>query len=213
MMFAQPIVEIVERFEFSDIGGTDFDPHAFFRSIPEKFVESLDDESPYHSLTHQKRRKLALSPRFVDEDVAFTSCIRITCMEGEYSQEWAELRRLRRQTFRVAAVGAGIFVAILLVTTFASRSAAKIIGFVLFAGWVLVLLRFFFVSGEYAYWSCPRCGKPFHHVAHWFGRLNNPFAQCCVHCGLPKWVDSDPDPKLKHELDPFRSDSMLKLGH
>ena len=135
-------------------------------------------------------------------------------MEGEYSHEWAELRRLRRWMFRVAAAGAVILIlgAVPLVTTDVSLSSAKIIGLVLFAAWVIVLLRFFFVSGEYVYWSCPRCGKPYHYLVRWYGRWNNPFARHCVHCGLPKWVDSDPDPKLKRQLDPFRSDSIFKLG-
>ena len=89
---------------------------------------------------------------------------------------------------------------------------AKASGLALFAAWVVVWFRFFFVSGEYVYWSCPRCGKPLHYIARWYGRWNNPFARRCVHCGMPKWVDSDPDPKLKRELDPFRSDSVFKLG-
>ena len=114
--------------------------------------------------------------------------------------------------FRVMAAGGAIFVAVPLVTTYVSLSSAKIIGLVLFAAWVVVLLRFFFMSGEYVYWSCPRCGKPFHYLVRWYGRWDNPFARRCVHCGLPKWVYSDPDPKLKHELDPFRSDSIFKLG-
>lgn len=133
-------------------------------------------------------------------------------MEGEYSQEWAELRRRRRRTFRVVASGAVILVAVSLVTSYLSLNAAKMIGLVLLAGWVAVLLRFFFVSSEYVYWSCPRCGKPYHYLVRWYGRWNNPFARRCVHCGLPKWVDSDPDPKLKRELNPFRSDSVFKLG-
>ena len=133
-------------------------------------------------------------------------------MEGEYSQEWAELRRLRQRVLTVVLAGAAVFVLVPLITTYASHSAAKVIGLPLFAAWVVLLFRFFFVSGEYVYWSCPRCGKPFHYVARWYGRWNNPFAQRCVHCGLPKWADSDPDPKLKHELDPFRSDSIFKLG-
>ncbi len=93
---------------------------------------------------------------------------------------------------------------------YASHNAAKVIGLALFAAWVVLLFRFFYVSGEYVYWSCPRCGKPFHYVARWYGRWNNPFARRCVHCGLPKWADRDPDPKLKHELDPFRSDSITQ---
>src|SRR5215831_8364569 len=56
-------------------------------------------------------------------------------MEGEYSQEWAELRRRRRRTFRVVASGAVILVAVSLVTTYLSLNAAKMIGLVLLAGW------------------------------------------------------------------------------
>ena len=133
-------------------------------------------------------------------------------MDSEYSQEWAELRRLRKRVLVIVLAGAGVFVLVPLVTTYAFPSAAKVIGLGLFAAWVVLLLRFFFVSGEYGYWSCPRCGKPFHCVARWYGRWNNPFAHRCVHCGLPKWVESDPNPRLKHELDPFRNDSILKLG-
>jgi hypothetical protein len=144
--------------------------------------------------------------------VVVTFWTRISFMEGEYSQEWVELRRLRQRALTIALAGVGVFVLVPVVTTFVSQSAAKVIGLGLFAAWVALLFRFFFVSGEYVYWSCPRCGKPFHYVARWYGRWNNPFARRGVHCGLPKWTDTDPDPKLKHELDPFRSDSILKLG-
>ena len=123
-------------------------------------------------------------------------------MEGEYSQEWAELRRLRQRVLTIVLAGAAVLVLVPLITTYASPSAAKITGLPLFAAWVVLLFRFFFISGEYVYWSCPRCGKPFHYVARWYGRWSNPFAQRCVHCGLPKWADTDPDPKLKHELGP-----------
>ena len=152
------------------------------------------------------------SPDFAKQHISAACRIKITPMEGEYSQEWAELRRRRRRTFRVVASGAVILVAVSLVTSYLSLNAAKMIGLVLLAGWVAVLLRFFFVSSEYVYWSCPRCGKPYHYLVRWYGRWNNPFARRCVHCGLPKWVDSDPDPKLKRELNPFRSDSVFKLG-
>jgi hypothetical protein len=133
-------------------------------------------------------------------------------MEGEYSQEWAELRRLRRRVLNTVVAGASVFVLVPLTTRLAPQSVVKARGLALFVAWVFLLARFFFVSFEYVLWSCPRCGKPFHYVAHWYGRWNNPFAQRCVHCRLPKWTDADPDPKLKHELDPFRNDSIFKLG-
>ena len=132
-------------------------------------------------------------------------------MEAEYTQEWAQLRRLRRRMFTVAAAGMALFLLVPL-DAYMSRSVAKIIGPVLLVGWLVLLLRYFFLSYEYVYWSCPRCGAPFHFSTKWYGRWNNPFAQRCVHCGLRKWMDSDLDPKLKRELDPFRSDSTFKLG-
>jgi hypothetical protein len=132
-------------------------------------------------------------------------------MEGDYSQEWAELRRMRRRVVTVVFSGAAVFVLVPL-TRLAPRGIGNALGLVLLAAWGALLVKFFSVSAEYSYWSCPRCGKPFHYVARWYGRWNNAFARRCVHCGLPKWVDSDPDPKLKHELDPFRNDSIFKLG-
>ena len=74
-------------------------------------------------------------------------------MEGEYSQEWAELRMLRREMFRDAAVGAVILVAVPPVTASVSLRAAKVIGRVFFAGWVVLLLMFFFVGRPDATWS------------------------------------------------------------
>ena len=146
-----------------------------------------------------------------DQVAASSATLELSAMAGEYLQEWDHLRRLRRRIFAIVAIGAGILVAVPLVTALLSLAVAKIVGFVLFAGWAVALLRFFFVSGEYVLWPCPRCGKPFHYVTRWYGRWTNPFSPRCVHCGLPKWVDSDPDPKLKHELHPFRTNSILKL--
>jgi len=161
----------------------------------------------------KKKAKVRYSSlRFSNQRHRVPFWTRSSCMEGEYSQEWAELRRLRERVLTIALAGASVFVFVPLINWYAPHSAAKVIGLALFAAWVVLLFRFFYVSGEYVYWSCPRCGKPFHYVARWYGKWNNPFARRCVHCGLPKWADCDPDPKLKHELDPFRTDSILKLG-
>src|SRR5580698_10319874 len=132
-------------------------------------------------------------------------------MEGEYTQEWSELRRLRRQMFRVAGAGVALLLVVPL-DAYVSRSVAKIVGLALLGCWVGLLLKYFLLSHEYVYWSCPRCGGPFHFRTKWYGRWNNPFAHRCVHCGLPKWADSDSDPKVKREINPFRSDSTFKLG-
>jgi hypothetical protein len=67
---------------------------------------------------------------------------KISYMSGEYSDEWAELRRLRRRVLTVVFAGAAIFVLVPLVSTFALHAAANAIGLALFAAWVLVLFRF-----------------------------------------------------------------------
>jgi len=135
-------------------------------------------------------------------------------MEGEYTQEWGELRRLRQRMRTIEFEVAVVVIAVSLTSKYQSHGAvAKIFGVALFGAWVVLLVRFLSVSGEYVDWSCPRCGKPFHATVHaGFIRWRNPFARRCVHCGLPKWAESDPDPKLKRELNPFRSDLTFKLG-
>jgi hypothetical protein len=125
---------------------------------------------------------------------------------GEYSWEWGELRKLQRRLLKIIVAGAAI------IGLFPIANLIPRFGWLIFVGWVAVLFMFFRAASEYSYWSCPRCGKPFHYVAKGLGNWNNPFAGKCVHCGLPKWVDSDPDPKRKEELDPFRTDSIFKLG-
>jgi len=135
-------------------------------------------------------------------------------MEGEYTQEWAELRRLRQRKRTIEFAVAVVVIAVTLTSKYGSQGAfAKIFGGALFAGEAVLLIKLLSVSGEYIDWSCPRCGKPFHAALRaGFIRWRNSFARRCVHCGLPKWVDSDPEPKLRHELNPFRSDSIFKLG-
>lgn len=143
--------------------------------------------------------------------VAARSELKSDAMDGEYSQEWAELRRLRRRWLTLAVAGAAIIVLVPF-SRLAPGRLGSAVGVGLFIAWVVLLIRFFFVGAEFSYWSCPRCGKPFHYAIRWFGRWNNPFARRCFHCVLPKWVDSDPNPQLKHELNPFRSDSILRLS-
>jgi len=36
----------------------------------------------------------------------------------------------------------------------------------------------------FASFKCPRCGRRFHVKGWW----QNPFANRCLHCGLPKWA-------------------------
>src|SRR5207302_5543281 len=68
---------------------------------------------------------------------------KISYMSGEYSDEWAELRRLRRRVLTVVFAGAAIFVLVPLVSTFALPATAKAIGLALFAAWVLGAVQVF----------------------------------------------------------------------
>jgi ketosteroid isomerase-like protein len=62
---------------------------------------------------------------------------------------------------------------------------ADYFGFVIGACWMAA----FVVTGwRAALFPCPRCHKWF--FATWWYR--NPFARKCVHCGLPKWANSEP---------------------
>ena len=48
----------------------------------------------------------------------------------------------------------------------------------------LWLLAFAVFAGYLQLWKCPRCRKAF--FLKWWCR--DPFAEECVHCGLPKWA-------------------------
>jgi hypothetical protein len=132
-------------------------------------------------------------------------------MEGEYSQEWAELRKLRK---RMLILGLALVAALMSVhpVGFLADRVSAVFGFGWFAVCVVLILRLVFTIGENTYWPCPRCGESFHRLSGPFWNWVNPFARGCLNCGLPKWMESDPDPKLKRELNPFRTDSLLKLN-
>lgn len=132
-------------------------------------------------------------------------------MPGDYSEEWYELRSLRKQLLRYAA-GVVCILVVFGLGGFIPTTISKWIGIPLMLTWLFLLVRFYFLGLKYSYWACPRCGEPFHYLRGRFGHWNNPAAGKCVHCGLPKWVESDPDPTLKRELDPFRTDSIFKLS-
>jgi hypothetical protein len=127
---------------------------------------------------------------------------------GEYSWEWAELRRLYRKVLIVLAGLVAIFGIFALV---ALADAPDWFGLPLFLGWAGAGVTLFLTLAHIIHWSCPRCGNLFH-AQYKVGHMANPFARKCIHCGLPKWADPDPDPRLKLELYPFRSDQIYKLG-
>ena len=55
-------------------------------------------------------------------------------------------------------------------------------------GFVLYTVCLFVVAHRASHFACPRCRKPFYRT--WW---HNGFARKCVHCGLPKWSERDPD--------------------
>src|SRR5260370_4434901 len=91
-----------------------------------------------------KTPQRALRPGLINQRHCVRFWTRISCMQGEYSEEWAELRRLRQRVLTIVLAGAAVFVLVPLITTYASHSAANVIGFPLFAAWVVLLFRFFF---------------------------------------------------------------------
>lgn len=123
---------------------------------------------------------------------------------GEYSWEWAELRRLRRRMLWLAVAGATVF-ALVPIDNYLH------LGPLLVLVWAVSVATFFVTLIQYSYWPCPRCGESFHHKSRGLSRFNNPFANRCINCGLPKWAMSDPDQKLKQYFDPFRTDVVFKL--
>jgi hypothetical protein len=111
-------------------------------------------------------------------------------MESDYSWRWTELRRLQRR-FRRAVFAAVAVLVLVFLSKFEPRSIARITALLLLAMWIFFVVKILKVYSEYTYWLCPRCGEPFHYYVGWLGRLNNPFASRCVHCGLPKWREGE----------------------
>ena len=111
-------------------------------------------------------------------------------MEWDYSSRWTELRRLQRR-FSRTVFAAGLVLILVFLSKFEPRSISRISVLVLLLAWIFFVVKILKVYSEYTYWLCPRCGEPFHYDVGWLGRLNNPFAERCVHCGLRKWAEGD----------------------
>lgn len=102
---------------------------------------------------------------------------------SDYRSAWESYRRLRNRCFAlfiayVPAVGAVAFVC-------AKVFRTLLPGFFLAGAW---MLAFLYTSLRLQAWPCPRCGKWF--AAKWW--YNKGFlARRCVHCGLPKYSETD----------------------
>jgi hypothetical protein len=125
---------------------------------------------------------------------------------GEYSWEWGQLRRLQRRILRLVVAGVGVFVLVVPTDKYLH------LGLLFSLVWVIILVAFVVTLIQYSYWPCPRCGQPFHYRRGALYHLNNPFANQCIQCSLPKWAMSDPNQKLKKYHDPFRTDLVFRLG-
>jgi len=107
-------------------------------------------------------------------------------MRDETSQEWRQLRRVQRR-LSIAGLEAVAVLFFAFLSTLAPRNISKPLVFALLILWIWILIRLLKVYSQFTYWLCPKCGQPFHYTVGWLGRVNNPFARRCVHCGLPKW--------------------------
>ena len=100
---------------------------------------------------------------------------------SDYSSAWTDYRRRRRWFFAVFLGGfAVVFVG--LFAKLVSGSAIALLGPAWMVGFLITLLRLYT-------FQCPRCRHWFF-LTSWFG---NPDARKCLHCGLPKWSEHDPD--------------------
>jgi hypothetical protein len=132
--------------------------------------------------------------------------LNISVMDGEYSYEWAELRKIQRRMLKAFLGGIAVVFLVPLATH------VPLMGFAVFGLWVIIVYTLFVGNAQHSLWSCPRCGNPFHLRVSRLGRWANPFARRCLHCGLARWVQSDPDPILKHKFSSFRTDRILRLS-
>lgn len=109
-------------------------------------------------------------------------------MAGKYSNEWEEFRKMRRS--KLFVVIAGVLILLLVPpSNHVPKPIGTALGYVLFAGWIVVTLTLFVSYSQFACWDCPRCGKPYHMKSGFLWRWINPFARRCLHCKLPKWEE------------------------
>src|SRR5579862_4664217 len=100
-----------------------------------------------------------------------------------YQKAWQEYRRLRNRCF-ILFLG---YVPVVFPTAvvFFKLFHTFVPGFLVAGGWMVWWL---FECNRLTRWPCPRCGEWF--AAKWW--YNKGFlARRCVHCGLPKYAETD----------------------
>jgi hypothetical protein len=99
-----------------------------------------------------------------------------------YHQQWQDYRK---RSYRFWAVFLTFIPGVALIGIPLSRLLGS--DGVVFVVAMIWMAAFAITAVYKSYWSCPRCNKPF--FQKWW--YHNPLAGRCVHCGLPKWAESD----------------------
>src|SRR5437879_5295172 len=102
---------------------------------------------------------------------------------SEFTSAWDDYRRRRRWFFGVW-LGGFLFVASL-AALLNKLSLGDLAFWILGPAW---MASFVVVAARLQLFRCPRCHRRFFNT-FWYGNL---LARRCVHCGLPKWSDTDP---------------------
>ena len=100
-----------------------------------------------------------------------------------YSEQWKNYRRWRRLLLLIfLGYIPGVWLISTSLTRYLNWEHAEM---VIALSW---MFAFAVIGIRFTLWPCPRCGRGF--FATWW--YSNQFARKCVHCGLPKWIESDP---------------------
>ena len=108
-----------------------------------------------------------------------------------YYANWCEKRRRSRIRWIGSLALAPITVLIFLGVQFALMRVFEVN--TPWGGLVLLpaFLGLWALTAYAADWPCPRCGKPFYWRASLLGGGYWPFADNCLHCGLPEYAPRD----------------------
>src|ERR1022692_67015 len=101
---------------------------------------------------------------------------------SNFAVAWSDYRRRRRWFFSVCL--GGFTVVVLLASILSKLSLGDLAFWLLGPAWIVA---FGVVALRLELFRCPRCRRCFFcTLSH-----NNPFRRSCIHCGLPKWSESD----------------------
>jgi hypothetical protein len=108
--------------------------------------------------------------------------------EPDYSEQWRDLRR-RRLIVALLAICTMVFILVNLIEL--PRIWVDGAFYIVFGGWMVGV---FLASRRPMTFLCPRCRYPFFRTS-WY---HNPLATKCVHCGLPKWANSQDAARVRN---------------